>query len=54
MASGIPSVTLTYSLADVATGVSNWFSGYWLMTAFAIAIPLTFFIIHQVKSVFMN
>ncbi|MEK3837931.1 hypothetical protein [Paenibacillus sp. FSL R7-0128] len=54
MTSGIPAVTLTYSLADVATGVTNWFSGYWLMTAFAIAIPLTFFIIQQIKGVFMN
>lgn len=54
MGSSIPSVSLVYDLADVSTGVTNWFGSTWLMTAFAIAIPLTFFIILQVKGVFTN
>ncbi len=48
----IPTVTLTYNLADVATGVSNWFSSYWLILAFAVAIPLSFFIANRVKGLF--
>lgn len=52
MGSGIPAVSLTYSLSDVATSVSNWFSSYWLILAFAVAIPLSFFIAHQVKGLF--
>jgi hypothetical protein len=48
----IPTVTLTYSLADVGTAVSNWFGSFWLILAFAIAIPLAFSIGHRVKSLF--
>ena len=50
--SGIPAVALTYNLADVATGVSNWFASYWLILAFAVAIPLSFFIATRVKHLF--
>lgn len=49
---GIPTVSLDYSLADVATSVSNWFSSFWLILAFAVAIPLAFFVAHQVKGLF--
>lgn len=48
----IPPVTLTYSLADVATAVGNWFGSFWLILAFAIAIPLAFSIGHRVKGLF--
>lgn len=48
----IPTVTLNYNLADVATAVSNWFSSYWLILAFAVAIPLSFFIANRVKGLF--
>jgi hypothetical protein len=54
MTSGIPSVSLTYSLSDVATAVSNWFSAYWLIIAFAVAIPLAFLIAHRVKALFVG
>jgi hypothetical protein len=48
----IPAITLTYSLADVATAVSNWFGSFWLILAFAIAIPLAFSIGRRVKGLF--
>jgi hypothetical protein len=48
----IPTVSLRYDLADVATSVSNWFSSFWLILAFAVAIPLAFFIAHRVKGLF--
>jgi hypothetical protein len=50
----IPAVNLTYDLADVATAVSNWFSSYWLIIAFATAIPLAFLIANRVKNLFVN
>ena len=51
---GIPAVSLTYDLADVATAVSNWFSAYWLIIAFAVAIPLAFLIASRVKGLFVS
>ncbi|MBK5482945.1 hypothetical protein JFV29_13890 [Peribacillus sp. TH16] len=54
MESGIPAVSLTYNLADVATAVSNWFSAYWLIIAFAVAIPLAFLIASRVKGLFVS
>lgn len=48
----IPSVSLTYDLADVATAVGNWFSSFWLILAFAVAIPLAFFVANRVKGLF--
>ena len=50
---GIPSISLTYDLADVATSVTNWFGSFWLIIAFAVAIPLAFLIAHRVKSLFV-
>lgn len=50
----IPTVSLTYELADVATAVSNWFSAYWLIIAFAVAIPLAFLIAGRVKELFVQ
>ncbi|WP_182914749.1 hypothetical protein [Paenibacillus thiaminolyticus] len=52
MASAIPVVDLKYDLADVATSTSNWFSSFWLILAFAVAIPLAFFVAHRVKGLF--
>lgn len=52
MASGIPTVNLTYNLADVATAVGNWFGSFWLILAFAVAIPLAFVIAGRVKGLF--
>lgn len=48
----IPAVNLTYNLADVATAVSNWFGSFWLILAFAVAIPLAFFVANRVKGLF--
>lgn len=50
---GIPSIALTYDLADVATAVSNWFGSMWLIVAFAVAIPLAFLIANRVKGLFV-
>lgn len=52
MAGTIPTITLNYDLADVATAVSNWFSSYWLIIAFAVGIPLSFMIANRVKGLF--
>lgn len=48
----IPAVSLTYNLADVATSVSNWFSSFWLILAFAVAIPLAFMVAGRIKNLF--
>lgn len=52
MTPSIPTVNLSYNLADVATAVANWFSSFWLILAFAVAIPLAFFVAHRVKGLF--
>ena len=49
----IPTIDLTYNLADVATAVSNWFGSFWLIIAFAVAIPLAFLIANRIKSLFI-
>lgn len=49
----IPSISLSYDLADVATSVTNWFSSFWLIVAFAVAIPLAFLIAHRIKALFI-
>lgn len=48
----IPDVTLDYDLANVATGIGNWFSSFWLILAFAVAIPVAFVIGRNVKDLF--
>jgi hypothetical protein len=52
MTPSIPTINLQYSLADVATAVSNWFSSFWLILAFAVAIPLAFYVGQRVKGLF--
>lgn len=49
----IPEVNLTYDLADVANAVVSWFDGFWLIIAFAVAIPLAFLIANRIKSLFI-
>lgn len=49
----IPTISLSYDLADVATSVTNWFSSMWLIVAFAVAIPLAFLIANRIKSLFI-
>lgn len=50
----IPAIVLDYDLADVATAVTNWFGSFWLIIAFAVAIPLAFLIAERVKALFVN
>ncbi|WP_179290992.1 hypothetical protein [Shouchella clausii] len=50
---GIPTISLNYDLADVATSITNWFSSFWLIVAFAVAIPLAFLIANRLKSLFV-
>ena len=50
---GVPQIDLSYDLADVATSVTNWFSSFWLIVAFAVAIPLAFLIANRIKSLFI-
>ncbi|HDR4573546.1 TPA: hypothetical protein QCQ70_004370 [Bacillus cytotoxicus] len=50
---GIPAVNLKYDLADVSTSTSNWTSSLWLAVAFAIGIPLAFYVIRSLKSIFV-
>jgi hypothetical protein len=52
MGSTIPVVNLNYNLADVATSTSSWFQSQWLILAFSIAIPLSFFVAHRIKGLF--
>ncbi|MFU1973152.1 hypothetical protein [Bacillus pumilus] len=49
----IPKISLSYDLGDVATSVTNWFSSFWLIIAFAVAIPLAFLIANRIKSLFV-
>ncbi|MCG7218218.1 hypothetical protein MF069_36580 [Paenibacillus mucilaginosus] len=50
--SSIPTISLAFNLADIATAIGNWFSSFWLILAFATAIPLSFMIGHRVKGLF--
>ncbi len=52
--SGVPVVKSNYSLSDVTSGISKWFNSLWLILAFAIAIPLSFYISSRVKLMFLE
>jgi hypothetical protein len=60
MSFGIPTETslpffkFTYTLADVAKGVSSWFAQSWPILAFAVAIPMSFYIASRVKLLFLD
>ncbi|MFU1973136.1 fibronectin type III domain-containing protein [Bacillus pumilus] len=51
---GMPSFKNGYKLKDVGDGVTSWFSSLWLILAFAIGIPLAFYISHRVKALFFT
>ncbi|WP_167388684.1 hypothetical protein [Bacillus siamensis] len=53
MDKGIPTIALNYDLGNVATAVTNWFSSFWLIIAFAVAIPLAFLIANRIKGLFV-
>ncbi|MCY7487906.1 fibronectin type III domain-containing protein [Paenibacillus alvei] len=48
----IPPVKFNYSLKDIVDGIAHWFSGVWMILAFSIAIPLSFYIGSRVKGLF--
>jgi len=50
----IPVLKTDYSLKDVSDGVSVWFAEYWLILAFAISIPLSFYIAARIKLMFLD
>lgn len=49
-----PDVTLGYSLKEVADGTSSWFNSYWLILAFSISIPLSFYVSNRIKGLFVS
>lgn len=49
----MPTINLTYNLADVANAVTSWFDSFWLIIAFAVAIPLAFLIANRIKGLFV-
>lgn len=50
----VPILTMGYSLADVADSVGSWFSNIWLIIAFSVAIPLSFYIASRTKLLFLD
>ncbi|AHM67475.1 hypothetical protein PPSQR21_038370 [Paenibacillus polymyxa SQR-21] len=50
----IPTVSLNYSLGDVATSVGNWFGSFWPILAFAAAIPVAFYVAGELKALFQS
>lgn len=50
----LPHFKINYTLQDVSTGVSNLFSQYWLLIAFAASIPLSFYIASRIKLMLLD
>lgn len=50
----LPLFEMGFSLADVVVAVSNWFDTMWLIVAFAVAIPLSFYIAARTKILFLD
>lgn len=50
----IPIFVLYFQLLDVAKGIASMFDTTWLILAFAIAIPLAFYIAFQIKRLFVQ
>lgn len=53
-AGSMPILKMGYTLTDVAEGTSVWFNELWLIVAFAVAIPLAFYISNRVKLLFLS
>ncbi|MCY8823089.1 fibronectin type III domain-containing protein [Bacillus atrophaeus] len=51
---GMPVFKAGYNLSDVSNGVGSWFSSIWLLLAFSVSIPLSFYISHRVKALFFT
>jgi hypothetical protein len=54
LASKLPLISMDYTLSDVADAISAWFASQWLILAFAISIPLSFYIASRVKLLFLD
>jgi hypothetical protein len=52
--SKMPLLSIGYTLIDVVTGVNGWFSSLWLVIAFAVAIPLSFYVASRLKLMFLE
>lgn len=50
----MPVIGSDYTLKDVSVGVETWFKEYWVIIAFAISVPLTFYISARVKLLFLD
>lgn len=50
----IPAITLDIDLALVTDTMSNFLSAYWLPAAFAVGIALSFYVLHQIKGLFLR
>ncbi|MDY8049660.1 hypothetical protein UY416_25555 [Paenibacillus polymyxa] len=50
----IPTIDLKFNLADVAGSVGNLFGSFWPVLAFAVAIPVAFFVAGELKVLFQN
>ncbi|OPG94562.1 hypothetical protein B2I21_31810 [Chryseobacterium mucoviscidosis] len=50
----VPEVSIGYKLKDVADGTSSWFSSYWLILAFSLSIPLSFYVSNRIKGLFVS
>ncbi|MBX0351823.1 MULTISPECIES: fibronectin type III domain-containing protein [Bacillus cereus group] len=54
ISSGLPIVGTDYSLNDITLGISEFFGSFWLIIAFAVSIPLSFYIAARVKLLFLD
>jgi chitodextrinase len=50
----VPEVSIGYKLKDVADGTSSWFNSYWLILAFSLSIPLSFYVSNRIKGLFVS
>ena len=50
----IPVIDSNYGVKDVSDGVGTMFSGLWLALAFAVSIPLAFYVIYKLKQTILS
>lgn len=50
----IPEISLDIDLGLVTDTMGNFLSAYWMPAAFAVGIALAFYVLHQIKSLFLN
>lgn len=52
VATNVPKVHVNFTLMDIVNGIQNWFSSIWVLLAFVIAIPLSFYIANRIKALY--